>query len=216
MSSRPWAVGAAVAASVTAGYGVLVRPCQLSWHATSQEAQARIDGADVLPCSDLTATRAISIRASADRVWPWLAQLGQEHGGFYSYAALEDLVGCHIRSARRIIPGWQDISAGDQVQLTPKVRLGVAMVAPGRAIVLQGGVPPARPVAPVRLHLGVRPDRAARRDDAPGGARAIPVHAALGTATNRAPRGGELPDDPADAARDPRPREQDARSADRA
>ena len=39
---------------------------------------------------------------------PWIAQLGQGRGGFYSYDFLENLVGCDIHSADRIVPEWQD------------------------------------------------------------------------------------------------------------
>jgi hypothetical protein len=87
------------------------------------------------------ATRAITVHTSADQVWLWIAQLGQGRGGFYSYDALENLVGCHIHSADRVVPEWQNLKVGDQVNLHPEVRLGVAVMEPGRALVLCGGVP---------------------------------------------------------------------------
>lgn len=36
-------------------------------------------------------TRAILIGATPNKIWPWIIQLGQERGGFYSYEWLEDL-----------------------------------------------------------------------------------------------------------------------------
>jgi hypothetical protein len=81
------------------------------------------------------------VHALADQVWPWIAQLGQGRGGFYSYDALENLVGCDIHSADRVVPEWQDLKVGDQVHLHPEVELGVAVVEPCRALVLRGGVP---------------------------------------------------------------------------
>ncbi len=90
---------------------------------------------------DLTATRAITIRASADRAWPWIAQLGQGRGGFYSYDFLENLAGCDIHSADRIVPEWQDIKIGDQIKLAPAVGLEVTALELGRSLVLRGGVP---------------------------------------------------------------------------
>jgi hypothetical protein len=87
------------------------------------------------------ATRAITVHAPADQVWPWIAQLGQGRGGFYSYDVLENLVGCDIHSADRVVAEWQDLKAGDQVKLAPEVGLGVSVVEPGRALVLRGGVP---------------------------------------------------------------------------
>ena len=62
-------------------------------------------------------------------------------GGFYSYDLLENLVGCDIQSAERVVPEWQSIEVGDEVHLHPEVGLIVAVVEPGRALVLLGGVP---------------------------------------------------------------------------
>jgi hypothetical protein len=91
--------------------------------------------------SDLAATRAITVRASIGQVWPWIAQLGQGRGGFYSYDFLENLVGCDIQSADRVVPEWQDIEVGGEVKLHREVPLQIAAVEPGRSLVLRGGVP---------------------------------------------------------------------------
>jgi hypothetical protein len=99
-----------------------------------------LPGDDLIATPDLAATRAITVRASADQVWPWIAQLGQGRGGFYSYDFLENLVGCDIHSADHIIPGWQDIKIGDEVKLAPAVGLDVVALEPGRSLVLRGGV----------------------------------------------------------------------------
>ena len=37
-------------------------------------------------------TRGITIDVPPERVWPWLAQIGQNKGGFYSHAWLENLL----------------------------------------------------------------------------------------------------------------------------
>jgi len=42
-----------------------------------------LPGDELMPRVDLTATRAVTIQATADAVWPWIAQLGQGRGGFY-------------------------------------------------------------------------------------------------------------------------------------
>lgn len=88
-----------------------------------------------------SARRAITIRAPADEVWPWIAQLGQGRGGFYSYDFLENLIGCDIRSAERVVPEWQDIAVGDTVNLYPEGPLDVAALEMGRSLVIRGGVP---------------------------------------------------------------------------
>ncbi len=89
-----------------------------------------------------------TIHAGADAVWPWLAQLGQGRGGFYTYDRLENLVGVHIDSADRIVHEWQQIAVGDKVNLAPEVALAVAAVDPGHALVLHGGVPMGSATAP--------------------------------------------------------------------
>ena len=50
-------------------------------------------------------------------------------------------MGCGIHSADRIVPEWQAIRSGDEVRLAPQVPLAVAVMEPGTALVLRGGVP---------------------------------------------------------------------------
>jgi hypothetical protein len=92
------ALTAAVAIGGTAAYVRLVKPRLLRWGATTQEAEAPLPGDDLIPRGDLAATRAITVHAAPDQVWPWIAQLGQGRGGFYSYDVLENLVGCNIHA----------------------------------------------------------------------------------------------------------------------
>jgi hypothetical protein len=134
-------VTSVIAVGAAAAYILAVRPRQLRWGATDQESDQSLPGDDLIANPDLTATRAITVHVAADQVWPWIAQLGQGQGGFYSYDALENLVGCNIHSADQIVPQWQTITVGDQVNLHPEVGLDVAVVEQGRALVLRGGVP---------------------------------------------------------------------------
>ena len=130
-----------VALGTAAAYFRFLRDWHLHWGATDRESEAPLPGDDLIASADLTATRAITIRASADQVWPWIAQLGQGRGGFYSYDFLENLLGCDIHSADRIVPEWQDVGVGDEVRLAPEVGLVVAVLERGRSLVLRGGVP---------------------------------------------------------------------------
>jgi hypothetical protein len=113
----------------------------LRWGATDTELNVALPGDGLVPVADLTATRAVTVRAGRDELWPWIVQLGQGRGGFYSYDFLENLVGCDIHSAERLIPEWQSIDVGDAIHLHPEVSLVVALVEPGAALVLRGGVP---------------------------------------------------------------------------
>jgi hypothetical protein len=105
------AVGGVVAAGVA-----LVRARSLRWGATYEELNTALPGDELVPDADLTATRAVTVDAGAGDVWPWIAQLGQGRGGFYSYDVLENLVGLDIHSADRIVPEWQGIEVGDEVK----------------------------------------------------------------------------------------------------
>jgi len=135
-AARPIALGA-----VTVAAAAVLRARQRRWGATDDEVNRTLPGDDLISRADVTATRAITIHATAAQVWPWIAQLGQGRGGFYSYDFLENLIGCDIHSADRIVPEWQRIDIGAQVKLAPQVALSVALVVPARALVLRGGIP---------------------------------------------------------------------------
>src|SRR5438876_4967020 len=138
---RRYVAGVSAIAVAAATYILFARPWHLRWGASAHECGMSLPGDDLIVSPDLTATRAITVRASAGQVWPWIAQLGQGRGGFYSYDFLENLVGCDIQSADRIVPRWQEIKVGDEVKLAPEVGVDVAAVEPGRSLVLRGGVP---------------------------------------------------------------------------
>jgi hypothetical protein len=126
---------------LASAYTLIGRPWHLRWGATVIEVDEKLSGDDLLADADLMATRAIAIRCPADQVWPWIAQLGQGRGGLYSYDRLENLVGCDMHSADRIVPEWQNVEIGDDVRLAPEVGLKVAALESGRALVLSGGIP---------------------------------------------------------------------------
>ena len=122
-------------------YWVLVRPRMLNWGATPAEVSRSLPGDDLLPNADAESTMAITIDAPPDAIWPWLRQLGQEQGGFYSYEWAENLVGLDIHNAERIVPEWQNLEVGDAVRLGradrfPDATLEVAEFDPEESLVL--------------------------------------------------------------------------------
>jgi hypothetical protein len=120
----------------------------LRWVATDREVGCSLPGDDLIGRADMIATRAITIHAAADQIWPWIAQLGQGRAGFYSHDWLENLVGCNIHSSNRILLELQDIKVGDEIRLAPQVGLAVAFVEQGRSLVLRGGIPMGKRAAP--------------------------------------------------------------------
>lgn len=133
---RPAALGVLAAA---AAYVRLVRPWMGRWGATDADLSRELPGDEACPDPGFQQTRAIAIDAPTQDVWPWIAQLGQDRGGFYSYTFLENLAGCRMRNADRIHPEWQDRRAGDTVLLHPSSGLRILRLDPGRAIVFEGG-----------------------------------------------------------------------------
>jgi hypothetical protein len=132
-------VSAGSAGAALAAYAFLIRPWHLRWGTTDAELQEPLPGDDVVPNPKHEATHAITINAPVADVWPWLVQIGQNKGGFYSYSLLENLVGCDIHNAKRIVPEWQSLRTGDVLWLHPKAPpLPVLLVEPGRAIVIGG------------------------------------------------------------------------------
>jgi hypothetical protein len=131
-------LGAIGGVAALSAYTFLVRPWHLRWGATDEEVNMPLPGDEFVEEPKLNATHAITINAPAADVWPWLVQLGQRRGGFYSYTWLENLVGCEMHNANRIVPEWQDLKVGDEVWLHPKAPpLRVLAIEPGRAIVLE-------------------------------------------------------------------------------
>jgi len=117
-----------------------LRPWRSRWGATDAEVTRTLPGDDLVPHPKWQWTHAVTIRAPAADVWPWLVQIGQGRGGFYSYELLENMVGCRIHNADRIIPELANLQVGDEILLHPKTPgLPVASVEPGRALVLHAG-----------------------------------------------------------------------------
>ena len=99
----------------------------------------------------------MTIDAPVEEVWPWLAQLGQDRGGFYSYEWLENLAGCEMRNADRVHPEWEHRELGETVHLHPAGGLSVSVFEPGRALGLEGwGTFALEPEGPNRTRLIAR------------------------------------------------------------
>ncbi len=71
-----------------------------------------------MPTPRVSQTLAVTVAAPPSAVWPWLAQLGQERGGLYSYELLENLARCDMHNATRVVPSWELVQ-GDRVRFGP-------------------------------------------------------------------------------------------------
>jgi len=133
------------AAGVATGiaYVASIRPWHMQWGATPAEVRRPLPGDELIANPKQVSTRAITITASAAQVWPWLVQLGQGRGGFYSYDWMENLAGCEIHTANRVIPELQQVAVGDRVRLGPEGYpfYTVAGIEPERAFLLRAAAP---------------------------------------------------------------------------
>jgi hypothetical protein len=90
------------------------------WRATRAERRGALPGDEIVGRPRYRTTRAVTIDAAVEEVWPWLVQLGQGRGGMYSYDRLENLFGLQMHSADRIDPALQDLAVGDVVRMVPE------------------------------------------------------------------------------------------------
>ena len=127
-----------IAGAVIVVYRYVLRPWHLRWGATDEEAEGRMPGDELIADPTLVSTRAVTIAAGPDQVWPWLVQLGQGRGGFYSHDWIENLIGLQIHSADRILAEHQRLEIGDRVALAPDGSgLDVERLEPGRLLLLR-------------------------------------------------------------------------------
>jgi hypothetical protein len=127
----------AIVAALVGAYLAFGRPLMLHWGANCEELHKPLPGDELVPGPAVQSTRAVTIEAPADAVWPWLAQIGQDRGGFYSYECLENLAGCHMHNADTIHPEWQQRSPGETIYLHPDTGLPVERFEPGRVLALK-------------------------------------------------------------------------------
>ena len=163
------AQGAALVFVVYLAALVVVRPWHMRWGASDADVSARLPGDEVLPDGHYRMDHVVTVRAPARAVWPWVAQIGQDRAGFYSYQRLERFFGAHITNADRVHPEWQTRTVGETVRAVQPDYLGgrlgdyvgwrVALFEPGRALVLENwGSFVVRPIDAntTRLHIRLR------------------------------------------------------------
>ena len=142
---RTGAVVATIVLAYVAGV-IMARPWYMRWGTSRADRTATLFGDSLDPAARYIVNNAVTIHAPADSVWPWLEQLGQDRGGFYSYRRLENFFGARMTNADSIVPEWQGRVVGDFVRAVPADWLGgrfgpnlgwnISALEPGRAMVL--------------------------------------------------------------------------------
>lgn len=132
-------LGGLLAALEVAAY-LAWRPTMLRWGTEGEEATEPLPGDDLVTAPRLQSTRAISIDAPPEKVWPWVVQMGIHRAGFYTHDRVERLM-FHARyvdgkhSATRIHPELQNLEVGDLVPYGGGVYARVTQLEPARHLV---------------------------------------------------------------------------------
>lgn len=115
------------------------RPRLMTLGATAADLSRSLPGDGLVPGERDTTTMATTIAALPEAIWPWLAQMGHDRGGWYSWDRL-DRGG--IPSSDEINPAWQHLREGDRMYSMPDRRswFDVAHVEPGRSLVLRASL----------------------------------------------------------------------------
>jgi hypothetical protein len=108
-------------AGVSALYLRLIRPWQLRWGATDIEFARPMAGDEVIKSPTFNATRAVTVQARPEHIFPWIVQMGVTRAGWYSIDLLDNL---GRPSAEGILPEFQDPQAGDVVPMSPNGKSG--------------------------------------------------------------------------------------------
>lgn len=112
---------------------------RLRWGTKGTEATDPLPGDELVPDPKWSYTLGIDIAAPPEAVWPWIAQIGQKRGGFYTYQTLENMVGCKITNTTEILPEYQHPEVGYEVYLHPTAPpMPIEIVDPPNALVLFG------------------------------------------------------------------------------
>jgi hypothetical protein len=121
-------LGEIILASPRFATAPLIRRRHLRWGATDAEVAAPMPGDELVPRSSFTATRAITIDAPPEAVWPWLVQLGYRRAGWYTYDLFDN---AGYPSADQILPEHQNLRVGDRVPMAKNVNDTTAFTVAG-------------------------------------------------------------------------------------
>ena len=123
-----------------AAAGVVLRRPWLHIGATRSERHEPLPGDEFIVHAMVEGTRATSVDAVPEAVWPWLAQMGHGRAGWYGYD-LWDNAGA--ASADRLLPDIKPLAVGDVIaDAVGPFGFHVVRLDPGQAIVFRSTIHP--------------------------------------------------------------------------
>jgi hypothetical protein len=86
-----------------------------TWGATEAEVERTLPGDELIERAPGDMIHGVTIDAPPEAVWPWIAQIGDDRGGFYSYTFIENLMMGEdlYHNANRILPQFQNPQPGE-------------------------------------------------------------------------------------------------------
>lgn len=107
-----------------------------NWGARPIDVTRALPGDALLSNPAVRWTHVINLNAPADQVYPWLAQIGERRGGYYTFTFIENQLGNGdvYHNADRIVPEWQNPQPGDVLIANS---LQVSAVEPGKWILAE-------------------------------------------------------------------------------
>ena len=119
---QPFIIIVAILIALMLFYFARFRPWQLRWGATDDEIRRAMPGDDIVGDPSFDATRAVTIHAPAESIYPWIVQMGVNRAGWYSYDLLDNLA---RPSAEVILPEHQNVQIGTLIPMSPDGKQGL-------------------------------------------------------------------------------------------
>ena len=107
------------------------RPWAVNWGVTDDEINRSMPGDDIVQNPTFNATRAVTIKAQPEEIWPWIVQFGYKKAGMYCYDWFDN---DGVPSAERIIQEYQNLKVGDLIPLSAVMYVKVTELNPNRSM----------------------------------------------------------------------------------
>lgn len=114
------------------GYFGIYRPLQLQWGATNEEVRRAMPGDEIQAKPIFNATRAITIRATPEKIWPWVEQIGYRRAGWYGYDWIDN---DGIPSSDQILGELPPLKAGESMPIWRGINYPIVDVEQNRYLV---------------------------------------------------------------------------------
>lgn len=111
-----WLLGTALMGGLVASYIAFIRPKQMRWGATPEEASRTLPYDDLVADPTWSSTRVVTVEATPEQIWPWLLQVGWGRGGYYGYDWVDN---GGKPSAWEILPEHQHLEVGTKFPMSP-------------------------------------------------------------------------------------------------